>query len=60
MSESVEKVFSLTGGSRAFETSAFVEKVDKSFYCLNVNSFDEDKAFNHIEVSWILSLITYY
>lgn len=33
----------LTGGSRASETAVFVDKVDKFFDCLNVNSFDEGK-----------------
>ena len=35
MSESVSKTILLTGGARAFETSYFIQKVDKFFDCIN-------------------------
>ena len=42
MSETVTKALLLTGGSEAFETSIFIEKVNKFFDALNVTSYMKD------------------
>jgi len=43
MSESVSKAILLTGGAQAFETSYFIQKVDKFFDCLNVVNFHKGR-----------------
>ena len=43
MSERVSKAMLLTGGSKAFETSYFIGKVDKFFDSLNVTNYNSGR-----------------
>ena len=43
LSESVGEALYLTGGSAAFETAYFVQKMDKFFDCLNVRFYNQGK-----------------
>ena len=43
LSESVSQALYLTGGSEAFETAYFIQKMDKFFDCLNVRFYNQGK-----------------
>ena len=43
LSESVGEALYLTGGSAAFETAYFIQKMDKFFDCLNVWFYNQGK-----------------